>query len=179
MWDFDKLPKEKFDALRKALADVKVSKAFKEYTELPITERLEIMAKVYSVLEKNDEWWETYYRIKGYHYGKSGDATRAADARRKSLALIQKALADPKATAPKKLTLYISGSIKHFLGDDPGAVEDLKKALATKYQSAGDSEKEVNDAEAGLNERLNDYITRINSEKDKPRLFDKYSPDEH
>ena len=179
MWDFDKLPKEKFDALRKALADTKTSKPFKEYNELPVTERLEIMEKVYTVLEKDDDWWETYYRVKGYHYGKMGDEARAAEARRKSLALIQKHLQNSKSATPRKLLLYISGSMKHFLNDDKGALEDMNKALETKYQNASEKPEEIASAETGLNERLKDFIARINSEKDKPRLFDKYNPDDH
>lgn len=179
MWDFDKLPKDKLDALRKALVGVKVSKAFKEYTDLPVVERLEVMEKVYTVLGKDDMWWESFYRVKGYHYGKAGDVARAAEARRKSLGYLQKELSNANSKSSKKLLLYISGSMKHFLGEDAAAIEDLNKALATKYVNANESAAEQGEAEAGLNERLNEYIARIKSEKDKPRLFDKYSSDEH
>lgn len=72
MWDFDKLPKEKIPELSKLLADVEVSKNYKkQYTEIPVTERLEIMEKVYGVLNKDKYWWEQFYRVKGYHYGKN------------------------------------------------------------------------------------------------------------
>jgi hypothetical protein len=179
MWDFDKLPKNKLDPLRDALADVKVSKQFEKYTELPVTERLEIMEKVYAVLGKDAEWWENFYRIKGYHYGKSGDEQRAAAARKKSLALIQKELADPKNKSPKKVLLYISGSMKHFLNDDKGALEDFSSALTTVYVNAAETAEEVKNAEIGLNERIKDYITLINSEKEKPRFFDNAKVDEH
>ena len=50
------------------------------------------MEKVYSVLDKEDSWWEDFYRIKGYHYGKAGDEKKASEARRLSLDLIQKQL---------------------------------------------------------------------------------------
>jgi len=173
MWDFDSLPKDKLADIRKALVGIKVSKAFGKYTEVPITERLEIMEKVYRVLGKDDAWWETFYRVKGYHYGKAGDEAKAATERRKSLALIQKELSDKNSKAPKKLLLYVSASMKHFLGDDNGALIDLQKALTTKYLSASETAEEQSNAEVGLNERLNDYIARIKSDKDKPRLFDK------
>ena len=179
MWDFDKLPPEKLDAIRKALSGVKVSKAFKEYTEIPVVERLEIMEKVYTALGKDDEWWEDFYRIKGYHYGKIGDTAKAAEARKKSLALIQKDLANPKSETPKKILLYVSASMKHFLGDDRAALADLNAALSTKYANPKETAEESKGAEEGLNERIKDYITRINSEKNKPRLFDKYDRDEH
>lgn len=172
MWDFDKIPKDKIADLRKALQGVKVSKAFKEYTELSVTERLEIMEKVYTVLGRDDDWWESFHRVKGYHYAKEDKAAKAADARRKSLALLEKELKKENGESPKKLVLYITGAMKHFLNDDQGALADMEKALATKYEDKKESAEEVKDAEEGLNERLQDYITRIKSEKDKPRLFD-------
>jgi hypothetical protein len=173
MWDFDKLPKDKFDAIRVALKGVKVSKAFKEYTEIPVVERLEIMEKVYTAIGEDDLFWEDFYRIKGYHYGKAGDAEKAAEARRKSLAYIAKEIADPNAKRPKKLSLYISASMKHFLGDDKAALEDLQKALKTKYEEKGSKPEDVENAETGLNERINDYIANINSSDKKPRMADK------
>ena len=178
MWDFDKLPPEKLDAIRKVLVGVKVSKEFTKYTEIPIVERLEIMEKVYSVLGKDDAWWEEFYRMKGYHYGQIGDKVKAAEARKKSLDLIRKELAKTKSESPRKLLLYVSASMKHFLGDDAGAIGDLNAALATKFVSDKESAEENKEAEEGLNDRIRDYISRINSEKNKPRLFDKYS-DEH
>lgn len=179
MWDFDELPKDKLAKIRQVLADVKISKNFKEYTELPVTERLEIMEKVYAVLGKNDVWWESFYRVKGYHYGKEGNTTKASEARKKSLALIQKDLNDVKSESPKKLLLYISAAMNHFLDNDKTALEDLQKALTTKYQNKAEKPEDVNGAEEGLNERIKDYIERINSKDKKPRMFDKYDSDQH
>lgn len=181
MWDFDEIPKDKIPELKKILANVKVSKPFKdkEYTELPVTERMEIMAKVYSVLGKDDDWWENFYRIEGYHYGASGDASRAAAARKKSLEFIAKFLSEQNSKRPKKLLLYTSAAMKHFLGDDKGALEDLTLALKTKYEEKGESVSDVKNAETGLNERINDYIAKIKSDKQKPRLFDTGGGDDH
>jgi hypothetical protein len=180
MWDFNELPKDKIPALKKLLADVKVSKEFKEYTELPITERLEIMDKVYSVLDKNEGWWQSFYRVKGYHYGKEGNAAKATEARRKSLELIQKEINGAKSETPKKLLYYISASMKHFLNDDKGALEDLQKSLETKYQEKNAKPEELKNAEEGFNERVKDYVAMINSKDKKPRMFDKHdSGSEH
>jgi hypothetical protein len=178
MWDFDKLPKDRLPALKKILAEIKVSKEFKDYQEVPLTERLEIMEKVYSVLDKDEQWWETFHRVKGYHYGKVGNTEKAAQERRKSLEFVQKELKNEKSTAPKKLLLYISGAMKHFLNDDKGALEDLQKAAATKYQDKDSSAEESKDAEEGLNGRIKEYIEKIKSEKEKPRLFDKSGGDD-
>lgn len=170
MWDFDEIPKDKIPALRKMLADVKVSKKFKEYTEIPVTERLEVMEKVYTVLGKEDGWWESFYRVKGYHYGADGNKEKASEARRKSLALLEKELKNEKSETPKKLLYYISAAMKHFLSDDKGALTDLETASKTKYADPKANAEEVKNAEAGLNERINDYIAKIKSEKEKPRL---------
>jgi hypothetical protein len=173
MWDFDKLPKDKLPEIKKILASVKISKAFKEYTELPVSERLEIMEKIYPVLNKDGEWWETFYRVKGYHYAKEGKTEKASEARRKSLAMIEKDLTDEKSENPKKIMLYISGAMKHFLGNDTGALADLQKALTTKYQEKDAKPEEIQQAEENLNERIEEYIAKIKSEKQKPRLFDR------
>lgn len=181
MWDFDEIPKDKIPELKKILANVKISKPFKdkEYTQLPITERLEIMEKVYSVLGEDDGWWESFYRIEGYHYGVIGEKSRAAAARKKSLEFIAKFLSEPNSTRPKKLLLYMSAAMKHFLEDDKGALEDLNLALKTKYVNKEESAEDVKNAETGLNERINDYIAKIKSDKEKPRLFDKGGGDDH
>lgn len=179
MWDFDKIPKTKLAELKQALALVKVSKGFAKYTELPVTERLEIMEKVYTVLGKDGDWWENFYRLKGYHYAKEGNAARADESRRKSLELITKDLADAKSLAPKKLLYYLSGAMKHFLVDDAGALLDLEKARTTKYDHKAETADENKAAESGLNERIIDYVSRIKSEKEKPRLFDRSYASEH
>ncbi len=176
MWDFDKLPKEKLPAIRKALTDVKVSKKFKKYTEIPVSERLEIMEKVYKVLDKDEDWWETFHRVKGYHYGKESKPKKAAEAREKSLKMIQTELRKEKSNAPKKLLLYVSASMKHFLNDDKGAIEDLQKALKTIYAERGLDAEKLKNAEQGMNSRIEDYIKRIKSDK-KPRMMDKIDGD--
>jgi hypothetical protein len=171
--DFDKLPKDKLPAIRRILAGVKVSKQFKDYQELPVSERMEIMEKVYSVLDRDEHWWETFYRLKGYHYGAEGKAAEAAEARRQSLALVQKELGNEKSEMSKKLLLYISAAMKHFLADDKGALEDLNKALNTKFQEKGVTAEDAKKSENGLNERIKDYIEKIKSKDQKPRLAEK------
>lgn len=171
--DFDKLPKDKLPAIRQILTGVKVSKPFKDYQELPVSERMEIMEKVYAVLDRNDDWWETFHRLQGYHYGAEGKAEKAAEARRKSLARIQKDLSNENSAASKKLLLYISAAMKHFLADDKGALEDLQKALTTKFQEKGMTAEDAKKSEQGLNERIKDYIEKIKSKDQKPRLAEK------
>lgn len=173
MWDFDELPKDKLDEIRKILTTIKSPKIFKDYNEVPVTQRLEIMEKVYAILGKSDNWWENFYRVEGYHYAAEKQYDKAAEARKKSLELLSKELKlkDVNDDTPKKLLFYISGAMKHFLNDDKGAVEDFQKGLDTKYQKKDAQADELKDAEEGMNERIKDYIKRIRSDK-KPRLTD-------
>ncbi len=172
MWDFDKIPKEKIPAIRAILKDVKVSKQFKKYTEIPVSERLEVMEKVYGVLDKEESWWESFNRVKGYHYGQEGHSAKASEARKKSLKMIQTELKDSDSKIPRKILYYISGSMKHFLVNDKGAIADLEAAKKTMYDEEGAKADKIKNAEAGLNERIKDYIDKINSDK-KPRMTEK------
>lgn len=172
MWDFDELPKDRLAALKKALEGVKVSKAFKDYQDVPVVERLEVMERVYAALGKDETWWEDFYREKGFHYAKAGLADKALEARKKSLEMVTKFIKEGKSETPLKLLLYVSAAMKHFTGDDKGALEDLQKALETKYQDKDAKPEDVQKSENGMNERIKDYIEQIKSDK-KPRMFDK------
>lgn len=171
MWDFDDFPADKVKAVRSMLAEVKFEKKFDNYNTVPVSERLEVMEKVYGELDKDELWWERFNRIKGYHYGKEGKAEKAREARLRSLETITTELKKKESEIPKKLLYYISGSMKHFLSDDTGAKADFNTALETKYFSKGDDDEENKNAETGMNERLNDYLKIIES-KDSPRSAD-------
>jgi len=173
MWDFDKLPKEKLDTLKKALADVSVSKPFEKYTEIPVVERLAIMELVYSHLDKDQEWWEQFYRIQGYHYGEAGAAIKAAKVRRKSLDILNEWIEDEDNPTSKKLLLYMSGAMHHFLDEDDEAIKKMEAGLTTKYFEKDATSEELKNGEENLNSRLRDYIDVIKSTDKKPRILEK------
>jgi hypothetical protein len=179
MWDFDKLPKDKLNAIREILKEVKAPKAFKEYTEVPVVERMAIMEKVYGQLGKDDEWWERFYRTKGYHLAKEGHAKEAVEARKRSLEMVRKFINDEKNESSKKLLLYIAGAMNHFIGDDEAAVKDFELALKTRYAEKGASAEDVASGEAGLNERLNEYIRLVRSSTEAPRKRDSSDSHDH
>lgn len=169
MWDFEKLPKDKIAAVRAILTKVSVSKPFKKYTELSVSERLEIIEKVYAVLDRDDDFWEKFHRTKGYHYQSEGKTELAAASRRKSLEMVGSMLKSGKSATPQKLLWYISGAMRHFTGDDEGAVTDLQKALTVKFEDKNAKPDDAAAAEKNLNERIEEYIGRIKTGK-KPRL---------
>jgi tetratricopeptide (TPR) repeat protein len=174
MWDFDKVPKEKVAELKKITAEIKVSKDFKDYQELKVVERLEAMEKIYAALEKDDTWWELFYRSKAFHYAKAEMADKALEARKKSLEYITRFLGSDKYKDERKAHYYISGAMKHYTGDDEGALADLEKALKTKASdSTGKAKAEdLENYEKNMNQRIQQYIEQIKSDK-KPRSFDK------
>lgn len=169
MWDFNKLPKAKLAEIRAVLAGVAAPGVFREYTDVPVTTRLEIMEKVYKVLGRDEYWWEYFFRLEGYHYGQAGETEKAAAARTRSLNLLQDQLDNPADPSPRKLTLYLAGAMHHFLGDDSSALTNLGLALKTRYTSTTEKPDAVAAAEANLNQRISDFITRIRSNRNKPR----------
>lgn len=70
MWDFDSIPGNMADTIKKLLSTVKLNKKYKNYYDIPITTRLEIAEKVYQVLGRDKEFWCRFYRICGYHYSR-------------------------------------------------------------------------------------------------------------
>lgn len=166
MGDFDTLPKDKIPVIQKELEKIPFERKFKDYTEVPMSERLDILEKIYPLLPDNsDSFWSFFYRVKGYHYGQEKQAKKAAEARTKALELNKKMIIDPANKKPLKELLYISGALKHFLNDDKGAVEDFKKGLTTKFVNPNSKPDEIKNAESGMNERFNDYIKQIESPK--------------
>ncbi|NNE68176.1 MAG: hypothetical protein HKN33_16550 [Pyrinomonadaceae bacterium] len=171
MWDFDRFPKQKIEAVKKVLATIEQEK-FTKYNKVAVTKRLEVMEKVYGELDKDEIWWERFNRIKGFHYGKAGEADKARAARLKSLETIKSELNKGNSKTPKKILYYVSGALKHFLNDDAGARADFDKALQTRYAKDGAKSGELKNAEANLNQRLNDYIKVMYEEKN-PRSADR------
>ena len=179
MWDFKELPKDKIVAIRATLKSITAPKPFEKYTEVSVVERLAIIEKVYTQLGKDEEWWERFYRTQGYHLAKAGEQEKAAVARKKSLELVKKFLKDEKNETSKKLLLYISGAMNHFIGDDKAAILDFEAAQKTIFAEKGTSEDDLKAGEAGLNERIKDYLALIKTPGKEPRQSDSKSSGDH
>jgi hypothetical protein len=170
MWDFDKLSKEKLEEIRSALKGIEIKGNYKRYWEIPMSQRLEVAEKIYAVLKKDDDFWLQFYRVKGYHYAAQKDQGKADESRKKALDLATRMLNEKDQAAPKKELWLISGAMKHFLGDDKGALDDLNSALKTKYEDKQlDKEKNEN-GETNLSAFVKEYVEKIQSPQ-KPRLM--------
>lgn len=107
MWDFDKLPKEKLPDLQKQLTGVKIEGNFKNYYDIPMSRRLEVAEKIYGALDKDDDFWCWFQRVKGYYYETEKDQKNADEARTKALEIANKMLKDPNNKEPHKQLLFI------------------------------------------------------------------------
>ncbi|MBW1811358.1 MAG: hypothetical protein JRJ87_24430, partial [Deltaproteobacteria bacterium] len=131
MGDFQKIPEDKQAEIKKAIAPLIKKQPDKRYYEVPMDYRLEISQAVYQQLDKNDEFWCNFYRIKGYHLAKAGKAELAKTARLKAQAVAEKMLAAKIENPPKKELTLIVGSMQYFTGQKDKALATLAKVAKT------------------------------------------------
>jgi hypothetical protein len=168
-YDFGRIPADKIGAVKKSLNGTKLSppdlsKKSKwshsnaQYCHIPMTERIVIAERVYRELGKDDEWWCTFYRMKGYHFDEADMSREAEEARKNALNLADKMMADKNNKGKLKELLLISGSMKHFLGDLAGAEKDFRKALTSPYSDSKLSSGQAKGKEDYLNRLLNEFL---------------------
>jgi hypothetical protein len=173
MWDFEKIPKDKFEKIREALKDAKLD-ANDDYAEIPMSQRLAAAEKVYALLDRDEEFWCQFYRVQGYHLEREKKDEQAAAARKKALEIAVK-LADQKENEGiRKRFLLISGSMKYFCKDVEGALKDLKAASALKYV-----DKEKKDESDGLDGYLGEVLKEFVRKIEAKEPLEPRAPDEH
>jgi len=136
MWDFKEFPKDKIDSTKKLLEGVKLSGSYKKYTDIPVSEKLQIAEKVYQGLNRDDEFWSQFYRVLGYHFAQEKKPEQAPLARLHALEITLKMMADPANDGRKKEFLFLAASMHHFTGDDKSALQELKAAADLKYHNS-------------------------------------------
>lgn len=143
MWDFAGTPKEKHAEIRRRLEHFKLEYARPrgehdegaDYLRVPSTRRLLAAEQVYQVLGRDEDFWCRFYRTLGHHYAAEKKQAEADEARRKALAVAERLLADKARAGERKEFLFITGAMRHFLGDDAGALKDFREAEGLKYVS--------------------------------------------
>ncbi|MGQ9706643.1 MAG: DUF2225 domain-containing protein [bacterium] len=161
MWDFDKVPSNKIDAVKEVLKNEKLEKEYKEYYEIPMSERLEIAENIYKVLGKDDHFWCQFYRVMGYHYDKEDMKEKTDFARNRSLTIAQQMIEKSENEGIKKELLLIIGAMLHYLQDDKGALNAFRKAQNLKYENKNltdEQNKNINEYLTGL---LDEYVKKI------------------
>lgn len=161
MWDFAEIPKEKLTAIKTKLDTLALKPVEEAYNKIPMSQRLDIAAGIYTVLVQDEAFWCRFYRVKGYHYEAEKREADAASARGKALEICQRQLAAKEDPGARKELLMISGAMRYFLNDNAGALKDLREAAELTYNNAKlDAEQSKNFNEY-LSALLKDYIARI------------------
>lgn len=172
MGTFAKPAAEKIPELRKVLAEVSLPPqkdlAEKEardrppYLALPVSARMLVAEKVERTLgNMDDEFWSHFYRVLGYHFAVEGNSAEADGARRKSLELTEKMLADPKHEVKRKELLYVAAAMKHFLRQDDDAKKLLNEAGALSYANKALEGEQDKGYDAYLSKLIEEYLEML------------------
>lgn len=155
MSDFEHIAAEKIPDVRKLLAAIEMDTA-EDYRSIPMAQRLAAAEKVYTLFEKDDEFWSLFYRVKGYHLEAASDVQGAAEARFQAIGWTQKLLADSEKAGQKKEHLLIRGAMRYFVGEPDGALRDLEEAKELVYTRP--------DVPADRLEGFNEYLDSLLAE---------------
>ena len=175
MWDFEKLPQEKHEELRKRLEGFKFDYAAArggrdveaEYLRIPSTQRLLAAEQTYQILGRDDEFWCQFYRTLGHHYENHKQQPQADEARRKALAIAERMLADKARAGERKELLYITGAMRHFLKDDAGALKDFREAEGLKYENKEVGPEKSKNYDEFLSDLLRQYFELLGAKGEK------------
>lgn len=166
MWDFAQLPTDKAELVRKQLEGTELhAQEYAYYTDIPMTQRLAIAERVYTVLGRDDEFWCHFWRVVGYHCAREGRPDEAAQARLKALGLAEKRLPIETNVLARKELLLICGAMRYFLNDFAGAKADFLRALQLKMEGSNGDENA-----AGKDNYLTELLTEYVAICDDPEL---------
>lgn len=168
MWDFENIPDDKKAELKAALKDVKLPGKYKSYSEIPMTNRLEVAEEVYQVLGRDDYFWCEFYRVKAYHLETAGRSDEAKNARLKALAIAEEMLREPDNQGIAKELYFITGAMRYFTGDTEGALADFGKARELTYSREGMTEEQKGKANEFFDGLLDEYIGKIEAGEEIP-----------
>jgi hypothetical protein len=169
MGDFESIPAEKIPELRHVLEattlpkqperSAKESMVNPPYLEIPTPAKLAVAEKVYRSLGKtDDEFWNHFYRVVGYHSSKPAEADQA---RQESIAITEKLLADQANDGRRKELLYVLGAMRHFVGNDPGALKAFAEAGKLDYASKDLKPEQNKGYDEYLSKLINEYVEMI------------------
>ena len=175
MGDFEALPKEKHEELRKRAEGLKLehtrpASSYYEgadYLRIPSTQRLLAAEQTYQVLGRDDDFWGRFYRTLGHHYEAHKQQAQADEARRKALSIAERMLADKARAGERKELLYITGAMRHFLKDDAGALKDFREAEGLKYSNGEIGPEKSKNYDEFLSDLLRQYFELLGAQEQK------------
>ena len=132
------------------------------YNGIPLAARIAVAEKVYRVLGKTDDaFWNHFYRVKAYHLETDKKLAEADEARKKSLALSERMLADKEKAGSRKEVLYLIGAMKYFLRDGLGALKSFEAASKLTLADKELDEEQNKNYDEYLSGLIKEYIEML------------------
>ena len=165
MWDFKDFPKDKIDSTKTLLDGERLSAEYKSYTDIPVSEKLQIAEKVYQGLNRDDDFWCHFYRVLGYHLAQEKKPEQAKEARLRALEIVQRMLVDLGNEGRKKELFVLAASMHHFTGDDASALRELRAAKIMRFHDPKGNEERSKGYDEYLSELIGEFIPAIEQHK--------------
>ncbi len=162
-WDFLKIPESKYGSIRRILDSINLFETNGDYYIIPVSYRLSIAEQIYRLLDKDDEFWCHFYRVKAYHLTAEEKPAKAAQARSAALELAEKMLRSEEYAGMYKELLLIAGAMKYFLADYEGAGTYFRKARRLVYRRSGMDRADQVDVDTYLSALLISYLGKIDA----------------
>ncbi len=166
IWDFDSIPKNKVDTLKKFLSTVNLDGKYENYLDIPITTRLEIAENVYKIIGQDNEFWCQFYRVMGYHYDEEKNNNKAKESRLKSIEFANLMLLDSVYFGQEKEILIIIAAMNNFIGQKDSALIYLDKVSVLTYENKKINEENAKGLDEYLTNLINDYKEFIRKEEE-------------
>lgn len=164
MSDFDSIPDDRKEAVQLMLDQSKPEGKYKEYSEIPVCNRMEIAEKVYKILGRDAEFWCRFYRVMAYYYEQEGNAARAKEARIAALGLAREMLNDPIRKGTEKETIFIIAAMHRFTEQKDSALFYLKEAESLKYINSEWKKENSDNLDKYLSDLIVQYVALIRKE---------------
>jgi len=152
MWDFDSIPHAKTDEIKAMLKDVSFEKKYKKYSDIPVSQRINIAEKVYDIVGKTKEEQCWFYRVAAWHYDDNDEEYAAFSARTKAIAIAHDILLESMGERDKE-TLYIIASMYYYTYKYDLASSYIAQSINTTYSDSRLSEIEL--------KNYSDYLSEL------------------
>ncbi|UCC12900.1 MAG: hypothetical protein JSW02_05085 [candidate division WOR-3 bacterium] len=164
-WDFLKIPESKHGDIRRILDSIALFETNGDYYVIPMSYRLTIAEQIYRFLDKDDEFWCHFHRVRAYHLTAEEKLAKAAQARTAALELAEKMLRSEAYTGMQKELYLIAGAMKYFLNDYEGAGNYFRKAQHLVYRRSSMDRPDQVDVDTYLSALLKEYLEKLDAVK--------------
>lgn len=162
-WDFLKIPKDKHSGIRRILDSIALFETNGDYYVIPMSYRMDIAEQIYRLLDKDDEFWCHFYRVKAYHLAAEEKSAKAAEARIAALERAEKMLWSDEHAGMHKELYVIAGAMKYHLADYQGAADYFKKARHLVFKRPGMDRADQVSVDKYLTTLLDEYREKIDA----------------